>query len=170
MVQNRQQTHDRTLIGSGANGLGIQECRLAEALYKLIQPLAVDIIKCTRFWKPNFAWKQNFIIRYICDLQAVGHSKRIPMQLGLSEPGIIVLSYSCSKYQQFSALKKPRAAVVHLNFRAGSTLPFPVCTVPRSTVRTSWCNKVDAVRLYASYRLNLLLLKRQRCVKGGPHR
>ena len=78
LVQNRQQTHDRTLIGSGANGLGIQECRLAEALYKLIQPLAVDIIKCTRFWKPNFAWKQNFIIRYICDLQAVGHSKRIP--------------------------------------------------------------------------------------------
>ena len=25
MVQNRQQTHDWTLIGSGANGLGIQE-------------------------------------------------------------------------------------------------------------------------------------------------
>ena len=25
LVQNRQQTHDRTLIGSGANGLGIQE-------------------------------------------------------------------------------------------------------------------------------------------------
>ena len=24
-VQNRQQTHDWTLIGSGANGLGIQE-------------------------------------------------------------------------------------------------------------------------------------------------
>ena len=30
--------------------------------------------------------------------------------------------------------------------------------------RTSRCNKVDAVRLYASYRLNLLLLKGQRCV------
>ena len=26
LVQNRQQTHDWTLIGSGANGLGIQEC------------------------------------------------------------------------------------------------------------------------------------------------
>ena len=25
LVQNRQQTHDWTLIGSGANGLGIQE-------------------------------------------------------------------------------------------------------------------------------------------------
>ena len=25
LVQNRQQTHDLTLIGSGANGLGIQE-------------------------------------------------------------------------------------------------------------------------------------------------
>ena len=30
--------------------------------------------------------------------------------------------------------------------------------------RTSQCNKVDAGRLYASYRLNLLLLKGQRCV------
>ena len=26
LVQNRHQTHDWTLIGSGANGLGIQEC------------------------------------------------------------------------------------------------------------------------------------------------
>ena len=26
LVQNRQQTHDWTLIGSGANGFGIQEC------------------------------------------------------------------------------------------------------------------------------------------------
>ena len=26
LVQNRHQTHDLTLIGSGANGLGIQEC------------------------------------------------------------------------------------------------------------------------------------------------
>ena len=57
-----------------------------------------------------------------------------------------------------------RAAVVHLNFRAGSTFPVPVCTVPSSTDRTSRCNKVDAARLYASYRLNLLLLKGQICV------
>ena len=28
LVQNRQQTHDWTLIGSGANGLDIQECTL----------------------------------------------------------------------------------------------------------------------------------------------
>jgi len=33
--------------------------------------------------------------------------------------------------------------------------------------RTSWCSKVDTVRLYASYRLNLLLLNGQNCVKGG---
>ena len=33
--------------------------------------------------------------------------------------------------------------------------------------RTSRCNKVDAVRLYASYRLNLLLLKRKRCMVQG---
>ena len=31
--------------------------------------------------------------------------------------------------------------------------------------RTSRCNKVDVVRLYASYRLNFLLLKGQRCVR-----
>ena len=57
-----------------------------------------------------------------------------------------------------------RAAVVHLNFRAGSTFPVPVCTVPSSMDWTSGCNKVVAVRLYASYRLNFLLLKGQRCV------
>jgi len=56
------------------------------------------------------------------------------------------------------------AAVVHLNFRAGSTFPVPVCTVLSSMDRTSRWNKVDAVRLNASYRLNLLLLKGQICV------
>ena len=55
-------------------------------------------------------------------------------------------------------------AVVHLNFRAGSIFPVPVCTVPSSMDRTRRCNKVDAVRLYTSFRLNLLLLKGQRCV------
>ena len=49
-----------------------------------------------------------------------------------------------------------RAAVVHLNFRVESTFPVPVCTVPSSMDRTIRCNKVDMVRLYASYRLNLL--------------
>ena len=53
------------------------------------------------------------------------------------------------------------AAVVHLNFRAGSTFPVLVCTVPSSMDRTSRSNKVDVVRLYASYRLNLLLPKGQ---------
>ena len=58
-----------------------------------------------------------------------------------------------------------QAAVVHLNFRAMSTVPVPVFTVPSSMNRTSRCNKVDAVRLFASYRLNLLLLKGQRTEK-----
>ena len=58
--------------------------------------------------------------------------------------------------------KPLRAAVVHLNFRAGSTFPVPVCTVPGSIDRTSPYNKFDAVRLYTSYRLTLLLLKGQR--------
>ena len=59
---------------------------------------------------------------------------------------------------------KSRAAIVHLNFRAGSTIPVADCTVPSSMDRTSRCNKVGAVRLYASYRLNLL--KEQICVKS----
>ena len=54
---------------------------------------------------------------------------------------------------------RTRAAGVHLNFRAGSTFPVPVCTLPpgrgqnswsSSVYKTSWCNKVDAVRLYTS--------------------
>ena len=53
----------------------------------------------------------------------------------------------------------------HLHFRAGSTFSVPVWTVPSSLDRTSRCNKVDAVRLYASYRLNLLLLKGQRSLE-----
>ena len=64
-----------------------------------------------------------------------------------------------------------RAAIVRFNFRAGSNFPVPVCTV----LHGNWVKKADnqqdypvqqdcAVRLYASYRLNLLLLKRQRCV------
>ena len=70
------------------------------------------------------------------------------------------------------ALFTAREAVVHLNFRAGSTFPVPVCTVPSSIDRTSRCNKVDVVRLYASYRLNLLLLKGRSAwlfIKKGLH-
>ena len=55
-------------------------------------------------------------------------------------------------------------AVVHLNFRAGSTFPVPVCTVPSSMDRTSQCNMVDAARLNASFWLNLLLPKGQICI------
>ena len=57
-----------------------------------------------------------------------------------------------------------RAAVEHLNFLAESTFPVPVCTLPSYIDRTIRSNKVDAVRVYASYRLNLLLLKGKRCV------
>ena len=62
-------------------------------------------------------------------------------------------------------MQRPRAAVVHLNFRAGSTFLVPVCTVPSSMERTSQSNMVDTVRFNALYRLNLLLLKGQRCVR-----
>ena len=62
-------------------------------------------------------------------------------------------------------ITEARAALVYFNFQAWSTFPVPVCNVPSSMDRTSQGNKVDAVRLYASYRLNLLLLKKQRCVE-----
>ena len=60
-----------------------------------------------------------------------------------------------------------RAAVVHFNFRAGSTFPVPVCTVPHghwvnkadNQQDYSRCNKVDAVRLYASYRWRFTFTK-----------
>ena len=50
-----------------------------------------------------------------------------------------------------------RAAVVHLNFRAGSTFPVPVCTespghwLNNAINRMSRCNKVDAVRLQVKF-------------------
>ena len=51
-----------------------------------------------------------------------------------------------------------RAAVVHLNFRAESTFPVPVCTVStghclkkQTLNRTSRCNKVDADRLQVEF-------------------
>ena len=87
---------------------------------------------------------------------------------GFSPPCIRPFQYT--DYPQRMRLERPlyrvftvcflvfilREAVVHLNFRAGSTFQVPVCTVQD---RTSRCNKVDAVRLYASCRLNLLLIK-----------
>ena len=73
-----------------------------------------------------------------------------------------------SGYCHFSIFTS-RAAVVHLNLRAGSTFQVPVCTESSGhwVIKAedySRCNKFDAVRLYTSYRLNLLLLKGQKCV------
>ena len=59
-----------------------------------------------------------------------------------------------------------RAALVHFNFRAGSTHLVPVCTVPH----WHWVNKAENQQgwhgqtLCFMCRLNLLLLKGQRCV------
>ena len=70
---------------------------------------------------------------------------------------------SC-KSKKKAIISGSRAAEVHLNLRAGSIFPVPVSSAPSFMDWTSRCNKVDAVRLYASYRINLLLLKGQRCV------
>ena len=75
-------------------------------------------------------------------------------------------SFHCK--QEYASLKQNLYRIV-LIF-PGQPFRAQVCTVPSSMDRTSRCNKVDAVRLYigyASYRLNLLLLKGQICVKGA---
>ena len=48
LVQNRQQTHDWTLIGSGANGLGIQECMVNRSSHKVFKCLKCTIGKQNR--------------------------------------------------------------------------------------------------------------------------
>ena len=64
-----------------------------------------------------------------------------------------------SKNQNYAEYNNLYAGIVHLNFSAGSTFPVPVFTVPSSMGRTSRCNKVDAVRLYASYKEILVKVK-----------
>ena len=68
-----------------------------------------------------------------------------------------------------SILKSHGQPIVHFNFRAGSTFPVPVCTVPH----LHWVNKstglAGATRLTRSDFMlhigaDLLLLKGQRCV------
>ena len=58
----------------------------------------------------------------------------------------------------------PRAAVVHLNFRSGSTFPVPFCTVPHGNWVNNQQDQPVQQMLTRSYMLNLLLLKGQRCV------
>ena len=63
--------------------------------------------------------------------------------------------------------------IVHLNFRAGSTFPVPGCTVsPGHWVKKSrhLIGQAVATRLTRSdFRLNLLLLKGQRCVIANEY-
>jgi len=55
-------------------------------------------------------------------------------------------------------IKNTLAAVVHLNFRSQFVLYLALWT------GLSGATTVDVVRLYASYRLNLILLKWLRCI------
>ena len=48
LVQNRHQTHDWTLIGSGANGLGIQESPLCKYKLKLWVSLSKQYVEFTQ--------------------------------------------------------------------------------------------------------------------------
>ena len=64
------------------------------------------------------------------------------------------LDLICLSGWDFLFYQTARAAVVHLNFRAGSTFPVPDCTISpwhriheADTQRTSRCNNVDAIRL-----------------------
>ena len=59
------------------------------------------------------------------------------------------------------------AAAVHLNFRAGSTFPVPVCTVsPGHWVTQTQFAHAGATKLTRSdFRMNSLLLKGRGCVQ-----
>ena len=66
---------------------------------------------------------------------------------------LALLGFSCNQFAVNPCIVYPRAAAVHLNFRAGSIFPVPI-------------GLAGATRLMRSdFRLNLLLLKGQRCVK-----
>ena len=65
-----------------------------------------------------------------------------------------LINYSLMPFLKSREFPLLRAAVVHLNFRAGSAFSVPVCAVSpghwvnkQMVNRTSRCNKVDAVRL-----------------------
>ena len=64
-------------------------------------------------------------------------------------------SFHCK--QEYASLKQNLYRIV-LIF-PGQPFRSQFCTVPSSMDWTSRCNKIDAVRLYASHRLSLLLLK-----------
>ena len=100
--------------------------------------------------------------------KALQHKKIDPgpklMQIFIGLRSIVNISISNVMLDPGPQLGGSQAVVVHLNFRAGLTFQVPVCTVPSSMDGTSWRNKVDAVILYASYRIDLLLIEGQRCV------
>ena len=77
--------------------------------------------------------------------------------------------YNIINHDEAEADIGSRAAVENLNFRAWSTFLVPVCTASPG----HWVNKADTQRLAGAtrltrsdFRLNLLLLKGQRCVKN----
>ena len=100
----------------------------------------------------------------------------VSMTLGLVSPshkswlavGIIssVWNNKCNNRRRLRMKKGFSGSRSTFEFPSQVNLPIPVCTVPSTMNRTSRCNKVDKVRLYASYRLNLLLLKGQAEVRG----
>ena len=84
--------------------------------------------------------------------------------ISLSNPKISTINL----YKKlFAHLKSSRSTLEFASqpFRSLFVLYSPDFGLIKQTlIRTSRCNKVDTVRLYASYRLNLLLPKGQRSV------
>ena len=58
LVQSRQQTHDRTLIESGANGLGIQECTVVKRTRNSLNEGLLEIM-----FKVPINDKSNFVAK-----------------------------------------------------------------------------------------------------------
>ena len=106
-------------------------------------------------WKSEFV-KNSFIQSYI------RNSKPFWFSVNSSSTNDWEHNSLCWRAIYFS-LAWPRAAIVLLNFRAGSMFPAPVCTVsPGHQVNKQILNRTSRLTR-SDFRLNLLVLKGQRC-------
>ena len=153
--------------------LFISRLNLCALICKFMNSVWSNTLKYQRFTPSGCKDKWIRIFEFVARTQfllIIFTCGRVGQQSGTAEWGsrYHLQRRSQSRHINSNVYWDAQAAVVHFNFRAGSIFPVPVCTVPhkqnRQSTRASRCNKVDAVRLYASCRLNLLFPKGQKCM------
>ena len=65
LIQNRQQTHDWTLMGSGAKGLGIQKCNVED----IVGFLGLKVLKSNNSYM--FSWSRNAPVTFVGNPQFI---------------------------------------------------------------------------------------------------